>query len=178
MREILYAGFGGQGVLTSGLVMSQVAVHSGQNATWMPSYGSAMRGGTANCTVKYGRDTIYNPGQEEPDLLLAMNGPSFNAFSGMVKNGGIILVNSDIMTGDLDVREDIALHRVACTTLAQKIGQPRGANIIMAAAVIKLLNDFSMEDGIKGMNDMFEKKGKGKFADGNTKAFECGYNAV
>lgn len=178
MREILYAGFGGQGVLTSGLVMSQVAVYKGQNATWMPSYGSAMRGGTANCTVKYGRDTIYNPGQEEPDLLLAMNGPSYNAFAGMVKPGGIIVVNSDIMSGDLDVRDDITLHRVACTSLAHEIDQPRGPNIIMAAAVIKLLGDFSMEDGIQGMNDMFEKKGKQRFASGNMKSFECGYNAV
>jgi 2-oxoglutarate ferredoxin oxidoreductase subunit gamma len=178
MREILYAGFGGQGVLTSGLVMSQVAVYKGQNATWMPSYGSAMRGGTANCTVKYGKETIYNPGQEEPDLLLAMNGPSFLAFAGVVKPGGIILINSDIMSGDLEVREDITLHRVACTTLANEIKQPRGANIIMAAAVIKLMNDFSMEDGIQGMNDMFAKKGKQKFAAGNTIAFECGYNAV
>ncbi len=178
MREILYAGFGGQGVLTSGLVMSQVAVFKGQKATWMPSYGSAMRGGTANCTVKYGNDTIYNPGQEEPDLLLAMNGPSYQAFAGMVKLGGIIVINSDIISGELDVREDITLHRVACSTLANEIDQPRGANIIMAAAVIKLLNDFSLEDGIHGMNDMFEKKGKQKFEAGNTKSFECGYNAV
>jgi 2-oxoglutarate ferredoxin oxidoreductase subunit gamma len=178
MREILFAGFGGQGVLTSGLVMSQVAVFKGQNATWIPSYGSAMRGGTANCTVKYGEGMIYNPAQEEPDLLLAMNGPSLQAFAPIVKPGGIILVNSDIITGDLNLRDDVSVHQVACSTLAQEIGQPRGANIIMAAAIVKLLNDFSMEDGIQGMNDMFRKKGKQKFESGNVKAFECGYNAV
>ncbi|SKA82560.1 2-oxoglutarate ferredoxin oxidoreductase subunit gamma [Paucidesulfovibrio gracilis DSM 16080] len=178
MREILFAGFGGQGVLTSGLVMSQVAVFKGQNATWIPSYGSAMRGGTANCTVKYGEGMIYNPAQEEPDLLLAMNGPSLQAFAPIVKPGGIILVNSDIVSEDQQVRDDVNVYRVACSTLAQEIGQPRGANIIMAAAVIKLLNDFSMEDGIQGMNDMFRKKGKEKFESGNVQSFECGYNAV
>jgi 2-oxoglutarate ferredoxin oxidoreductase subunit gamma len=178
MREILYAGIGGQGVLTSGLIMAQVAIFKGQNATWIPSYGSAMRGGTANCTVKYGMETVYNPAQEEPDLLLAMNGPSFQAFVGIVKPGGIVLVNSDIVTCDLDVRDDVTIHKVACTSLAQEIGQPRNANVIMAAAIIKLANDFSMEDGIQGMNDMFRKKGKQKFESGNVKSFECGYNAV
>ncbi|MGE4290632.1 MAG: 2-oxoacid:acceptor oxidoreductase family protein [Desulfovibrio sp.] len=178
MREILYAGFGGQGVLTSGLIMAQVAIFKGQNATWIPSYGSAMRGGTANCTVKYGMEPIYNPAQEEPDLLLAMNAPSFQAFVGIVKPGGIVLVNSDIVTCDLNVRDDVTIHKVACSTLAQEIGQPRNANVIMAAAIIKLANDFSMDDGIQGMNDMFRKKGKQKFESGNVKSFECGYNAV
>lgn len=178
MREIVYAGFGGQGVLTSGLVMSQVAVFKGQNATWVPSYGSAMRGGTANCTVKYGKDTIYNPAQEEPDFLLAMNGPSFEAFHSIVKPGGIILVNTDMVTGNLNVRDDVTVCGLACNTLAHEIGQPRGANIIAAAAIIKLAGDFSMEDGIQGMNDMFRKKGKQKFEAANMKAFECGYNAV
>ncbi len=178
MREILYAGFGGQGVLTSGLVMAQVAVFKKQQATWIPSYGSAMRGGTANCTVKYGKDTIYNPAQEEPDVLLAMNGPSYTAFAPSVKPGGIIVINNDIIGDDIAVRDDITLYKVPCTTLAKEIGQPRGANIIMAAAVIKLLGDFSLDDGIHGMNDMFRKKGKEKFEAGNMKSFECGYNAV
>lgn len=178
MREILFAGFGGQGVLTSGLVISQVAVFKGQNATWIPSYGSAMRGGTANCTVKYGSETVYNPAQEEPDLLLAMNNPSFQMFIGSVKPGGIVLVNSDLVTCELNVRNDVSVHRVACSTIAQEIGQPRGANIIMAGSIVKLTGDFTLEEGIQGMNDMFRKKGKQKFENGNMKAFESGYTAV
>ena len=54
MREIVFAGFGGQGVLTAGLIVSQIALYKGFHATWMPAYGAAQRGGTANCTVKYG----------------------------------------------------------------------------------------------------------------------------
>lgn len=178
MREIVYAGFGGQGVLTSGLVMSQVAVFKGQNATWVPSYGSAMRGGTANCTVKYGKDTIYNPTQESPDFLLAMNGPSFEAFYSIVKPGGTIVVNTDMVTCNLKVRDDVTVCKLPFNSLAHEIGQPRGANIIAAATIIKLADDFSLEDGIQGMNDMFRKKGKEKFEAANMKAFECGYNAV
>lgn len=178
MREIIFAGFGGQGVLTSGLVMSQVAVYKGQNATWMPSYGSAMRGGTANCTVKYGMDPIYNPAQEEPDLLLAMNLPSFNSFVGMVKPGGLVLINSDLVTLEGPVRGDVTVHSLSCNSLAQEIGQPRGANIIMAGAIVKLMGDFTLEDGLQGMNDMFRKKGKSKFEQANVAAFQRGYAAL
>ena len=69
MRELVFAGFGGQGVLTAGLIVSQIALFKGVNATWMPAYGAAQRGGTANCTVKYGEEKIYNPGQQRPDLV-------------------------------------------------------------------------------------------------------------
>ena len=65
MKEIVFAGAGGQGVLTSGLLISQIAVFKGHHATWIPQYGSAMRGGTANCTVKFGEEYVYNPSQEE-----------------------------------------------------------------------------------------------------------------
>ena len=63
MKEIVFAGSGGQGVLTAGLIISDIAAKEGLNVTWVPSYGSAMRGGTANCTVKYCENTIYNPGR-------------------------------------------------------------------------------------------------------------------
>ena len=69
MRELVFAGFGGQGVLTAGLIISQIALYKGVNATWMPAYGAAQRGGTANCTVHYGEEKITNPGQQKPDLV-------------------------------------------------------------------------------------------------------------
>lgn len=178
MREILFAGFGGQGVLTCGLIVAEVAVFNGRKATWSPSYGSAMRGGAANCTVKYSHDMVYSPSLEEPDLLLAMNQPALALYGGMVKPGGIILVNSDLVTGAGFTRADVALHKVPCSSLAQRIGQPRGANVIMTSAIIKLLGDFTYEDGMRGMNEMFRKKGKEKYEKGNSAAFEAGYNAI
>lgn len=177
MKEIVCAGFGGQGVLTAGLILSDIAIHSGQNTTWMPSYGSAMRGGTANCTVKYGKDIIYNPAQEAPDLLLAMNVASFQAFVKIVASGGIVLVG-DMVDCDTNVREDIKIVRVPCKEMADSINHAKGANIVMTGAMVKLMGDFTMEEGLEGMNRMFEKKGKGKFTSLNTEAFKAGYNAV
>ncbi len=178
MREILFAGFGGQGVLTAGLIVSQIALYKGYKATWLPSYGAAMRGGTANCTIHYGEETIYNPGQETPDLLLAMNEPSFKKFIGLVRAGGTALVNKDLVSVPEDVRKDIKIIEVPCNTLAAKVGNPKGANIVMIGAITAILGDFSEQEGIDGMNDMFRKKGKAKFEAGNTAAFKEGFNSV
>lgn len=180
MKELVFAGFGGQGVLTAGLIISQIALYKGYNATWIPAYGAAMRGGTANCTVKYGDGFIYNPGQQEPDLLLAMNTPSLKKFADIVKPGGIILVNADMVDeADLNVtRKDVNVVPVHCNKLADQVKNPKGANIVMIGAIAKLLGDFDHETGVEGMNDMFRKKGKNKYEALNAAAFEVGYYAV
>ena len=139
MRELVFAGFGGQGVLTAGLIISQIALYKGVNATWMPAYGAAQRGGTANCTVHYGAEKITNPGQQKPDLVLAMNTPSFKKFVSMVRPGGTILVNADMMTEDTNVRDDINVVSVHCNQLADKAGNPKGANIVMIGAITRIV---------------------------------------
>ena len=177
MKEIVFAGSGGQGVLTCGLILSDIAASKGLKVTWVPSYGSAMRGGTANCTVKYGAEEIYNPSQEQPDLLLAMNDPSFVKFLPIVASGGTVVI-SDTVEVPEDVRKDVTIVRVPCFDLAAGLGNPRGANIIMTGAITRLMGDFSDQEAIDAMNQMFAKKGKGKFAESNTKAFAAGFAAV
>ncbi len=178
MKEIVFAGAGGQGVLTSGLLISQIAVFKGYHATWIPQYGSAMRGGTANCTVKFGKEYIYNPSQEEPDVLLAMNTPSFEKFLSLVKPGGTIIINSDMVDSEINTRDDIKIVEVPCLTMAEGINHPKGANIIMAGVIVKITKYFTEEEALNGMNDMFRKKGKEKFEKFNTEAFKLGYNFI
>ncbi len=177
MKEIVFAGSGGQGVLTCGLIFSDIAASKGLHVTWTPSYGSAMRGGTANCTVKYGEDYIYNPSQEEPDLLLAMNEPSFVKFLPMVAPGGTVVV-SDAYTLPENIRSDVKIVLVPCFALATKLGNLRGANVIMTGAITRLLGEFSAQEAVDAMNRMFEKKGKGKFAASNSAAFQAGFDAI
>jgi 2-oxoglutarate ferredoxin oxidoreductase subunit gamma len=176
MKEVVFAGLGGQGVLTCGLVISQIAIAKDYNATWIPQYGAAMRGGTANCTVKFGQGMVYNPAQEEPDILLAMNNPSFNKFVKIVAPGGTVVVDSSLVNCDTAIRDDITVIGVPSTEMAIEMGHPKGANIIMAGVIAKISGDFSEEEGLKGMNEMFRKKGKGKFEEMNSKAFKLGYN--
>lgn len=174
MREIVFAGFGGQGILTAGVVVSQIVLYKGWTASWLPSYGPAMRGGTANCTVKYDEHYIYAPGMIAPDLLLAMNTPSFQKFQNTIKPGGILLTNKDLVELK-DVREDINVIEVPCMSIAEELKNPKAANIVMVGAITRALGDFSMQEAIDGMNDMFRKKGKAKFEAMNTAALERGF---
>ena len=176
MKEIVFAGFGGQGVLTAGLLMSQMAIYKGYQATWIPQYGSAMRGGTANCTVKFGEGRIYNPSQEEPDILLAMNVPSFRKFLPMVRPGGTIIVNSDMVDPSLNTREDVRIVAVPCSTMAKEMEHPLGANIIMAGVIVKESGAFTEAEALEGMNDMFRKKGKERYQALNSAALKAGYH--
>lgn len=176
MKEVVFAGLGGQGVLTCGLVISQIAVAKGYNATWIPQYGAAMRGGTANCTVKFGEGMVYNPAQEEPNILLAMNNPSFNKFVGIVASGGVVVIDSSLVTCDTAVRDDITVISVPSTQMAIELGHLKGANIIMAGVIAKVSGDFNEDEGLKGMNEMFRKKGKSKFEEINSKAFRLGFD--
>jgi 2-oxoglutarate ferredoxin oxidoreductase subunit gamma len=178
MKEIVFAGSGGQGVLTCGLIVSDIAAAKGLRVSWVPSYGSAMRGGTANCTVKYCSDgDIYNPSQEEPNFLLAMNEPSLLKFLPIVAPGGTVLMG-DSVAAPQDARQDIVFVKVNCTEIATGLNNPKGANIVMTGAVIKLMGDFNRDEAILAMNRMFEKKGKTQFNTANAQTFEAGYNSV
>lgn len=175
MKEILFAGAGGQGVLTAGDIVADIAVSKGYKTTWAPEYGSAMRGGDANCTVKVSRDEmIYNPTRSKPDILLAMNQSSFNKFIDTVKEGGTVIINSDMVEANTE-RKDIKLIEVPSMTMAKEIKHERGANIIMTAIIIKELDMFTEQEGLDGMNGMFRRGGKEKFEEANTKAFKTGY---
>lgn len=176
MKEILFAGAGGQGVLTAGDIVADIAVTKGLKATWAPEYGSAMRGGDANCTVKLAKEMIFNPTRENPDILLAMNESSFIKFLPTVKSGGTIIVNSDMVDSSKNTRDDVKIIDVPCMKLAEEIKHPKGANIIMTAVIIKESGFFTEEEGLDGMNGMFNKAGKEKFEEANTKAFKTGYN--
>ena len=178
MKEIVFAGSGGQGVLTSGLIISDIAASEGINVTWVPSYGSAMRGGSANCTVKYcAENYIYNPSQEAPDLLLAMNEPSLLKFLPIVAPGGTVLIGDTVELPE-GARQDVTYVKVNCTEIATGLGNPKGANIVMTGAIVKLMGDFTHDAAVAAMNHMFAKKGKSKFNEANAKAFDAGYNAV
>lgn len=176
MIEILFAGAGGQGVLTAGDIVAEVAISKGLETTWAPEYGSAMRGGDANCTVKFGENKIYNPTRSNPDILLAMNESSFDKFIETVEPGGTVVVNSDMIDSSKNKRDDIKIIDIPCMTLASEINHPMGANIIMTAVIIKESETFTEKEGLAGMNEMFNRTGKGRFEEANTKAFKLGYS--
>jgi len=172
MLEIISAGFGGQGVLTAGLILAKVSMDNGKNVTWIPSYGSEMRGGTANCNVKIDDNEIASPFVKKIDVLIAMNGPSIDKFEGSMKEGGTIIVNSS-MIKDRRFREDLNIVEVPANDIARDLDNPRGANIAILGGLVKVTNVLEKNVFADGIDKFFADKGKVNEA--NRLCFEKGY---
>ncbi|MDO4290578.1 MAG: 2-oxoacid:acceptor oxidoreductase family protein [Eggerthellaceae bacterium] len=128
--QIVLAGFGGQGVLFAGKVVSYAALIEDRELSWLPSYGPEMRGGTANCSVTISDDPIGSPLVTTPDVLVAMNQPSFDKFLDEVREGGVIIADTD-MVPNLRQREGVRVVGIPSTTLAEDAGLKGLSNIVL-----------------------------------------------
>ncbi|MGL5718078.1 MAG: 2-oxoacid:acceptor oxidoreductase family protein [Paraclostridium sp.] len=174
MAEMIFSGFGGQGVLTAGLIAANIGMLNDKNVTWIPSYGSEMRGGTANCNVKISDDEISSPFVNKIDVLVAMNQPSVVKFENLMKSGGIIIANSSIIK-NYKFREDLKIYEVPATNIAEECENTRGANIVMLGALAKATELFEREIFAQGVEKFFLDKGKNNPK--NSICFEKGYEA-
>ena len=175
--EIVFAGFGGQGVLTSGLIVAEMALEEGKNVTWMPAYGPTMRGGKAYSVVKYTDGMIGGPDMEELDILVAMNEPSLEYLTYM-KDGGTVVINTNNVPADAAIDGKYRVVPVACMDLAQKANNPKAANIVAIGALIKACGLFTEEQSKKVLKQIFVDKGKEKYTAMNEAAFMAGYESV
>lgn len=180
MKEVFFAGFGGQGVLTAGLVLAYAANEKGVNVSWMPAYGPAKRGGTSNSTVKFGEtleERIGVPLMRASDAAVIMNEPSLS-FLRFCKPGATVLINANAIPDDVPVPEGYNIVRVNSDHLAYEAKNPKGTSIVMLGVLTKLCGFFEKDYMVEMMLKMFAEKGKAKYADKNVAAFEAGYNAV
>jgi 2-oxoglutarate ferredoxin oxidoreductase subunit gamma len=178
MVEIICSGFGGQGVLNAGMILADAGMEEGKNVTWFPSYGSEMRGGTANCNVKISDEEIPSPYCSELDIVCSLNDASIDKFQSMIRPRGILLVNSSLAKEDRSYREDIRVIKVPCTDIANEVGNSKGANIVMLGALAHTSEDFDEAYMRKAILYFFEKKGKAKFNAKNAECFDRGVEAA
>jgi 2-oxoglutarate ferredoxin oxidoreductase subunit gamma len=143
--EVIFAGFGGQGVLFSGQVLAFAAMDAGHDVTWMPSYGPEMRGGTANCTVVIADEEIGSPTIKYPKAAVVMNLPSLDKFEPLVTPGGVLIVNSSLVNRN-PFRTDITWVMIPAQEIAETIGPRRLLNMVMLGALIEKLPILSMSD--------------------------------
>ena len=136
--EIITAGFGGQGILFTGDLLAEAALSEGKHVTFLPTYGVAMRGGTANCLVKVSDEEIGSPLLEAPDAAIIMNEPSLKKFQPMVKKGGLIIANSSIVDPSAFNRDgEVRVVWVPATETAREIAQTeRSANMVALGAFL------------------------------------------
>jgi len=135
--DIMCAGFGGQGILFAGKVIANSGLIDGRELSWMPSYGPEMRGGTANCSVCLSDVAIGSPVVTKPDVLIAMNMPSYNKFVDVVKMGGVIIIDSSIADIRCE-RDDVRFYRVPATQLAEEKGLSSLGNVIMVGKLLQV----------------------------------------
>ena len=134
-KEILIAGFGGQGVLFAGQVIAYAAMDSGKEVTWIPSYGPEMRGGTANCIVIVADGKISSPIVTSFDTVIALNQPSLDKFEPSVTVGGLIVANQSMMNRAVK-RGDLKVVTIPATEIAHGLGNVRVANSVILGALI------------------------------------------
>jgi 2-oxoglutarate ferredoxin oxidoreductase subunit gamma len=172
IKRTTFAGFGGQGVLLMGYVLSHGAMHKGLNVTYFPSYGAEMRGGTANCTVTLSDKKIASPVASNPDIVVAMNFPSLQKFEPTVVKGGMVFLNASLFE-EKPSRTDIEVVSVPTLELAKEAGSERGGNMVMIGTVCAKTGMLTLDETIKGMHAAL--KGKEKFFGQNQKAIERGF---
>lgn len=134
-NEVIVSGFGGQGVLFAGQLLSYAAMDSGLEVTWFPSYGPEMRGGTANCTVIIADEEIGAPIVKNPRAAIVMNLPSLDKYEDLVKPGGVLVVNTSIVDRPVK-RTDITVVRVPGNEIAEKLGNHRLANMVVLGGLL------------------------------------------
>jgi len=173
--EIMFAGFGGQGILLSGKILAEAAMEQGFEVGWVPSYGPEMRGGTAYCTVVISDRPIGSPIIKNPMHLVAMNRPSLEKFAPIVKPGGVVFINSSLIPVGSG-RDDVDELKVAATEIAKNLGSERAANIVALSAFVarSQIVDFEvLRDTVKA-----EFAKKPKFIPLNMAAIEEGKKAA
>jgi 2-oxoglutarate ferredoxin oxidoreductase subunit gamma len=159
-QEIIFAGFGGQGILSMGKFLAYAGMAAKLNVTWLPSYGAEMRGGTANCSVILTEDSIGSPVVTMADTIVVMNRPSLDKFESSLKPKGVLIVDSDFIDRNLE-RQDIEVIAIPAQTLAEEIGDRRIANMILLGALVKktgiVSNEILLEAlRLHGKEDFYE----------------------
>lgn len=157
-QQVIFAGFGGQGVLLAGQLLAYAGMLEDKNVTWMPSYGPEMRGGAANCSVVVSDEVIGSAIVNEPDALIVMNRPSFELFEKTIVPGGVLIYNSSLI--DLkSQRKDITIIPVPCNEIAAELGNSKVANMVILGAYLKYSGVVDTENVLIALQD---KLGEGK----------------
>lgn len=159
MADIIMSGLGGQGVLTAGKILINVAAEKGKNVSWTSTYGAAMRGGSASCNIVISDDEIGSPYPSKYDILFAMSDEAYTTYIADMRSGGTVIINSS-MVGDHDFPKDVNVYAVDATSEANEAGNGRAANLVMLGALMKAASILDADEFAKGLNAYFDKKGR------------------
>ena len=176
VKQFIFAGFGGQGMLLIGKFLAMACMLDGKHVSWLPSYGPEMRGGTANCSVVVSDDPVGSPIIEQADVIVAMNLPSLIKFESMVKPGGLLVINSSLIDRKCE-RDDIQVVYCDANAIAEQVKNPKGANVAILGALLAKEQVVDTDKMIEAIRVELGER-KLKFLEGNKKALFAGMEAA
>ena len=173
-HSIIVAGFGGQGIQFAGKQLALTGMYLDKKVTYIPSYGAEMRGGTSNCTVIISDGEIGSPVIPNPDILMAMNLPSYIKFHNTLAKGGNLFCDSSLIS-EKSGRDDISKYYIPATSLAYENNMPKSANVIMLGKLIRETKIFTLGELVMSLEKSMPASKKNLLED-NIKALHIGYN--
>ncbi|HUN65019.1 MAG TPA: 2-oxoacid:acceptor oxidoreductase family protein [Bacteroidota bacterium] len=175
-HEILFAGFGGQGVLSMGMTLAYAGMLEGKHISWMPSYGPEMRGGTANCIVIVSSGEISSPIVTKYDAVIAMNQPSMDKFEKAVKPNGVLIYDSSNVIIP-PTRTDLTVLPVDVEREAIRLNNLKVKNMIMLGAFLNVCQVVQLPSVMKALESVLPERYH-HMLDINRKALACGEHLV
>jgi 2-oxoglutarate ferredoxin oxidoreductase subunit gamma len=172
MEEILIAGFGGQGVMSMGQLIAYAGMKEGKYVSWLPSYGPEQRGGTANCAVVVSGEQVGSPLVSQPTAAIVLNNPSYDKFEPTVRPGGLLIVNASLISKTSE-RTDIKVMNIKATELANELGNPKIANMILLGAFLEITGILSDESILEALKKVLSPE-KHSLLEINKRALELG----
>ena len=178
-HQMIFSGFGGQGIMLMGQILTQAGLEDGHQVSWIPSYGPEMRGGTAYCSVVVSDDPIGSPVVSAPTLVLAMNLPSKDRFEPALAPGGHLIINSSLVP-EAPARSDIHNHLLPMNEITGRLNNPKVLNMVALGAIYAAAKPVSEEAVFKAMAVLFGKKfaDKPQLVELNRQAFRAGCEGI
>lgn len=175
--KIICAGFGGQGLMSLGMLVTYAGMLEGKEVSWCPSYGAEMRGGTANCSVVVSDKPVGSPVvTNDATVVVAMNLPSLLKFQDSLVPGGKLFINSSLIEVKPS-RTDIEVFYVPANDIANDLGNLKIANMVMLGAMLEKQAIVAPQSILDAFPKVFGEN-KAKFVPMNKEAIEKGANSV
>jgi len=175
-QGIIMSGFGGQGIISGGIMLAYAGMIEDRHVTFFPAYGAEMRGGTANCSVVVSSDPVASPVVGAPDTLMIMNEPSLARFEDSLKPGGLMIINTSLVNSKTK-RKDIDLVEIPVSDLAEEVGNIKTANMVILGAYAKKTGAVSV-DALKNSIAKVYLRANEAMVEMNKKAIDKGAAAV
>ena len=175
-QGVIMSGFGGQGIISGGIMLAYAGMIEGKNVTFFPAYGAEMRGGTANCSVVVSSDPVASPVVGVPDSLLIMNEPSLARFEDSLKKDGLMIINTSLVSSKPS-RKDIEALEIPISDIAEKVGNIKTANMVILGAYAKKTGAISV-DALKNSISKVYARANEAMVKMNKEAIEKGAEAV